>query len=323
MTTMPLSVTGAVLAAAAVAVLGAGRGQVLLDRLGPGPPGQQRLDLPGGADGTSPADPGAPAAVVARSRGIGGPVLGSAWAVPVAVGAGWWTGSPVVAATAAGLAVITVRLVRSGRRRAAAQRTRTEVIEACDALAAEIRSGQPLLFALRRTAALQPLLAPASHAAAVGGDVPGCLLSIAGRPGADGLRMAAAGWRVAEHSGARLADVLDTVTAGLRADEECRQEVEASLAAPRATARLLAVLPLFGLLLGSTLGGDPVGFLLRSGPGNICLAVGAALASAGVWWVDRLADSVETRGQPIEARPKPPPAAWPPGGAAVRTGRGS
>ncbi|MPZ12782.1 MAG: hypothetical protein GEU89_21695, partial [Kiloniellaceae bacterium] len=82
----------------------------------------------------------------------------------------------------------------------------------------------------------------------------------------------------------QLAVVLDRVSAALRAEQACADEVSASLGPPRATARLLAVLPVMGLVLGVGIGGDPVAFLFGTAPGNVCLALGCALALTGVWW---------------------------------------
>jgi tight adherence protein B len=66
------------------------------------------------------------------------------------------------------------------------------------------------------------------------------------------------------------------------------------LSAPRATSRLLAVLPLAGLALGYGFGGDPVGFLAGSAPGQLSLVVGVALGCAGVLWTERIADLRES-----------------------------
>jgi tight adherence protein B len=87
--------------------------------------------------------------------------------------------------------------------------------------------------------------------------------------------------------------VLDRLAGTLRDDDEARQEVVSSLAASRATARLLAVLPVFGLLLGGGLGGRPWMVLIDSMIGAGCLLGGAVLAVAGVFWVERIADHAE------------------------------
>ena len=48
-------------------------------------------------------------------------------------------------------------------------------------------------------------------------------------------------------------------------------------------------LPFVGLLLGSGLGGDPLGFLVGAVIGWMCLNVGVALACGGVLWIDTVA----------------------------------
>jgi tight adherence protein B len=85
-----------------------------------------------------------------------------------------------------------------------------------------------------------------------------------------------------------VAAVLDHVVQSVRADQELAREVRTECASARATARLLAVLPLLGLGLGSGLGGDPVQVLTRTLPGAVCLAAGTALALAGLAWVDAI-----------------------------------
>ena len=69
----------------------------------------------------------------------------------------------------------------------------------------------------------------------------------------------------------------------------------AELAAAYATARMLAVLPLGVLLLGSGVGGDPVGFLTGSMPGLVCLAMGLGLSFGGLFWLEGIADRVLRR----------------------------
>jgi tight adherence protein B len=71
--------------------------------------------------------------------------------------------------------------------------------------------------------------------------------------------------------------------------------VATELASAQATARLLAVLPVAVLLLGNGLGGDPVGFLLSSPGGLVCLVAGLSLEYAGLAWLTRIADHVSGR----------------------------
>jgi tight adherence protein B len=103
----------------------------------------------------------------------------------------------------------------------------------------------------------------------------------------------AAAWDVAGHTGAGLAAVLDTIGGALRHDQEARAEAAAALGPTRATARLLAVLPIFGIAMGTSMGADPIGFLSHTGVGRVCFAFGVLLALGGLWWVERLARSAE------------------------------
>ncbi len=67
--------------------------------------------------------------------------------------------------------------------------------------------------------------------------------------------------------GAGLAAALDRVAAALRAEADQRDDLRAQLAGPRSTAVLLALLPVFGLVLGAGLGAHPSAVLLHTPPG--------------------------------------------------------
>jgi tight adherence protein B len=180
-------------------------------------------------------------------------------------------------------------LVRRRRAEIVRRRRHDAVLGLCGALAAELHAGLPTQTALLRACAEWPEFSTVWHAARLGGDIAGELRVLARRPGAAGLRAIAAGWTVAAHSGGSLARVLDRLLVGLRDEDNARAEVEAALEAPRATARMLAVLPLFGVALGSAMGADPIGFLVHTGAGRLCLLAGMLLALAGVAWVEGLA----------------------------------
>jgi len=72
-----------------------------------------------------------------------------------------------------------------------------------------------------------------------------------------------------------------------------QQEVAAHLAAPRATARLLAGLPVFGWLLGLAMGARPLSFLLSTPPGWCVAVVGVVLELLGLRWTSALARRAE------------------------------
>jgi tight adherence protein B len=91
-----------------------------------------------------------------------------------------------------------------------------------------------------------------------------------------------------ERAGAPLAPTLHGLAAALRAQEEARRERETALAAPRATATVMTVLPAVGLLLGAGLGADPVAVLVATPLGRVVLVLGGLLWLAGRWWIRRM-----------------------------------
>jgi tight adherence protein B len=118
-----------------------------------------------------------------------------------------------------------------------------------------------------------------------GADVVLLLRRWAQRPGWSGLGAVAVTWELANASGAGLSDALDRVAESMRHEEEVAAEVEGQLVTTKATAVVLATLPLLAVVLGSLLGADLLDVLLRTPVGWVCLALGLMLASGGSWWV--------------------------------------
>jgi tight adherence protein B len=174
----------------------------------------------------------------------------------------------------------------AGRR---SQHGRESIIELAEALAAELRTGAAPRTAMLRAAEGEPLLHWVAVAArSPAGDVAAALRDLAALPGAAGAADLAAAWSVTETTGGSLATPVGRIAGGLRDDEQVRREVSAQLAGPRATAVLLAVLPLFGLLLGSALGAAPLPLLVASPVGPVLLVPGLLLELAGVLWTLRI-----------------------------------
>jgi tight adherence protein B len=190
-----------------------------------------------------------------------------------------------------------IRLALGSRRR----RGDTSVRELVESWASELRSGAAVGTALARAFLDVPSAAaalPRARAAAeCGGDVARALRVDAQGCAAPAERRAvlaaAACWDVARVDGGRLAEALDRVADGMRSDALHLAHVRAELAGPRATARLLAALPVFALLLASGLGFDPIGALLGTPYGRAALAAGIALDVLGLAWTRRMARAAE------------------------------
>lgn len=194
------------------------------------------------------------------------------------------------------------RQLRERERRWAAERRVTAVGTLCGTVAGDLRAGSPPHTAL--AGAIEddgwpdaPELVDAARlllaAARFGGDVPEALRAAARQEGAAGLAAVAACWQVAVDGGAGLAAGLDRIAAALRAERDQRDDLRAQLAGPRSTALMLALLPLFGVVLGAGLGADPVGTLLGTPTGLACLLAGGLLEWAGLAWTGRIVRSAE------------------------------
>lgn len=198
------------------------------------------------------------------------------------------------------LGVTVVVALRLGRRLRSAQAAaraaaveRRRAAEACAALAAELRAGRGLAQALEQAAwaASGPsagLLGEAAVVAGAGGDVPSVLRRDSPTAVPEMLAGLSACWQVCSRSGSGLATAVEHLAQGCQGREEQRRAVEAALAGPRATAGLLAVLPVAGVGLAALLGADPLHVLLRTPAGLVCLVLGLGLDGLGLLWTRRL-----------------------------------
>ena len=160
-----------------------------------------------------------------------------------------------------------------------------DIASLTSALATELRSGQPPDQAWRHVLFGATGWLPAT--AVVDADIVLVLRRWAGLPGWSGLDAVAVCWQLAGATGAGLADALDRIGEAMRHEHEVAAEVHGQLSSTRATAVMLATLPLVAVAMGSILGADPLGVLFGTAVGVACLALGATLTVLGWWWVGR------------------------------------
>ncbi len=159
------------------------------------------------------------------------------------------------------------------------------------ALAGELRGGSDALRAIRVCGLRHPVAPRATRSAALGGDVAQALRADAADVPV--LRSVAAAWAIAGQTGAGLAGVLDSIADGHRRSAAVRSSLRVELAGPRATARLMSLLPLLGLGLAFLLGADPLNWLLTSPIGWVCLLAAVLLNLTGYWWITRIVRAIE------------------------------
>lgn len=244
----------------------------------------------------TPASPGR--RLLPRRRRTGTRPLVIAAAVAAAAGASC---VPPTTSLAAALAVGTVALRH--RRHRARRRVADEgrVLQgALEILVGELRVGA------------HPVRAFDIAAEETGGAVGAALRSVAARAGlgADvsaGLRAVAARsvlthewerlavfWQLAAQHGLAIATLMRAAQLDIVERQRFYARIEAGMAGARATAVILAGLPVLGVVLGQLIGAAPVAFLSGGGAGGLLLIIGVALLCAGLWWADRITDRMTT-----------------------------
>jgi tight adherence protein B len=186
------------------------------------------------------------------------------------------------------------RSAQARRRATDLARERSRALDALSLLAADLDAGRTPEAALGAAAEVAcgptgDAFAAAACAARLGGDVAAALLAPPSAV-AEVMRGLAACWQVCTDAGAGLARAVDRLADGQRAAAAQRRSLAAELAGPRATAQLLAVLPVGGIGLAAALGAHPLQFLLHTPVGLGCLSTGMLMDAAGVLWTRRLTD---------------------------------
>jgi tight adherence protein B len=95
-------------------------------------------------------------------------------------------------------------------------------------------------------------------------------------------------WQLASEHGLAIATLMRAAQRDIVERQRFSAKVASGLAGARATAAILAGLPLLGVLLGQLIGARPLSFLLNGHAGGWMLVIGLALACGGLLWSDRI-----------------------------------
>lgn len=200
----------------------------------------------------------------------------------------------VIAAAAVGTTLVTRRRRNVRRRRAAAERR--ALAAALEVLVGELRIGAHPVRAFEAaagevSAGVGTALAAVAARARLGADVVSGLRAAAARSElrAEWERVAVA-WQLAGDHGMAISVMMRAAQTDIIERQRFWGRVQANMAGARATAVILAALPVVGVALGELIGAAPLAFLAGGGPGGWLLVVGTALLCAGLCWADRITD---------------------------------
>lgn len=207
---------------------------------------------------------GIPAFTV-RRRKLAAALLVAAAAIAAELLAG-----PVASVIAAGYTAAGAVVVAGRRRAAADAKAFAAALAAIGSVAADLRVGGDPVVSLAR---VQPALRPATA-------------------GTMSRRVSAA-LRVADDTGAPLAELLDRLEVDGRTLARARAAATAQASGAQATAWLLAALPAAGIALGTGVGADPMHVLLRTPLGAACAGGAMTLQMLGLAWTGHLANSIK------------------------------
>ena len=219
--------------------------------------------------------------------------------VPVhrAVGAGAVTvaavlgivSTPVVAVLAAGVVLGAGRAFERRRGRTLDERRLRGLADALAGFAADLRAGRPVhesAVAAGRACPDELTAEALGRALRIPEADPGPAAGSAAWT--EAVTRIAAGVRLSTRTGCSLAAVACAVEDDLRSRLRQQQDLRTALAAPQASAFLLAGLPLLALAMGSGIGAEPWRVLSTTPLGNLLLVVGAGLEVSGLAWSSRL-----------------------------------
>jgi len=95
-------------------------------------------------------------------------------------------------------------------------------------------------------------------------------------------------WAIAQVEGGSVAQAMKNLSHSFDAEAKHRRDLELAFAAPRATAKLVTLLPLFGLALAQMFGLNPIGAVATKPLAFVSLVLGAALLIGGRLWTSSI-----------------------------------
>lgn len=167
------------------------------------------------------------------------------------------------------------------------------VYQGCHYLSGLLQAGKLPRAALQEVGLTNKVFEPIALAAEIGADISSSLANAAHQKGCEKLRLLSQAWRISEVGGNSLALTLEKILLQLRQEQRLTQLINQELAAAQASGRVLAVLPLVGLLLGFGFGGNPIAFLTQSILGRLALFIGILLVSIGLLWSEKIAQGIK------------------------------
>jgi len=99
-------------------------------------------------------------------------------------------------------------------------------------------------------------------------------------------------WRLATDHGLAMSALMHAAQRDIAERQRFSGQVRSAMAGARATATILAALPVLSVLMGQLIGARPLSFLLGGGLGGWLLVVGLTLICGGLLWADRITDRV-------------------------------
>jgi len=97
-------------------------------------------------------------------------------------------------------------------------------------------------------------------------------------------------WELASEHGLAMSTLMRAAQRDIVERQRFSGHVTSAMAGARATAAILAGLPMLSVLFGQLIGADPAAFLLAGHAGGWLLLIGVTLVCCGLLWSDRITD---------------------------------